>query len=69
MELPEDAVLAVAVGVDRHKNQYGNREMREVKRLNHNLDSELKGGPGSNGNSANDQYTCSTGRAAGSSPC
>ena len=44
MELPEDAVLTVAVGLDGHKNQYGNRERREVKRLSHNLDIELKGG-------------------------
>ena len=58
MELPEYAILAVAMGLDGHKNQYGNREMREVKRLNHNLDSELMEGSSNNGNSANDQYTC-----------
>ena len=38
MELLEDAVLAVAVGLDRHKNQYGNQERKKVKQLNRNLD-------------------------------
>ena len=50
----KDVELAVVRGLDRYKNQYGNRERREVKRLSHNLDPELKGGSGSNSNSVND---------------
>ncbi|XP_027154945.1 uncharacterized protein LOC113757259 [Coffea eugenioides] len=65
MELPEDVVLAVAVGLDRHKNQYGNRERKEVKQLSRNLGPERKGGSGGNGDSTDDKYPYSTGRVAG----